>query len=182
MNWKCFPIDLAVLGTTEDSMSFENICLQTQVEIPIGNHVGAFGVKRKHDIHKGIDLYCPEDTPVYAIEDGTVILMEAFTGVNADCPWWEETEGIYIRGESGIFCYGEIKINPSLRVGDEVEWGTLIGNVRRVLKTDKGRPMTMLHLAYKSYMTTGIPWKLGEPQPDNLLDPTPILMKAGEIK
>lgn len=173
---KTFPLDMEVMGVTGNSMSFQDIDITKEVEIPIGSHVGAFGVKRKHDIHKGIDLYCPEDTPVYAIEDGTVALMEAFTGVNAGCPWWEETEGIYIRGESGIFCYGELKINPSLRVGDKVAWGTRIGNIRRVLKKDKGRPTTMLHLALKSHMTTGVPWKLGEPQPDNLLDPTEILI------
>ena len=101
--------------------------------------------------------------------------VECFTGKNADCPWWEDTEGIYIRGESGIFCYGEIKIDRQLSIGDRVVSGTYLGDVRRVLRKDKGRPTTMLHLALKSHMTTGVPWKLGEPQPENLLDPTEIL-------
>lgn len=45
---------------------------------------GVFGAKRKFDMHTGIDLYCTEQTPVYAIEDGIVIGVENFTGPNAD--------------------------------------------------------------------------------------------------
>ena len=52
--WR-FPIDLKYVGLTEDSDSFKNIDITKEVQLPIGNHCGAFGVERKHDVHAGID-------------------------------------------------------------------------------------------------------------------------------
>ena len=53
---KAFPLAMRVVGVTGNSMSFQDIDITKEVEIPIVSHVGAFGVGRKHDIHKGIDL------------------------------------------------------------------------------------------------------------------------------
>ncbi len=54
-------------------------------------------------------------------------------------------KAIMIEGESGVILYGET-YEPSLKVGDKVSEGQQIGNVKRVLKKDKGLPMTMLHI------------------------------------
>ena len=75
-----FPLRLNVLGPTLDSMSFENIDEDYQVEIPVGQHVGAFGVQRKFDVHRGVDLYCPPLDPVFAVEDGIVVDYRDWTG------------------------------------------------------------------------------------------------------
>lgn len=177
---KFFPLNMVISGTTDNPMSFLYLN-DAEVEIPIGSHVGAFGVERRHDMHEGVDLYCPETTPVYAIEDGEIIMMRAFTGKNANCPWWEDTDAIYIKGESGVICYGEIKIDNSLILGDHIDAGELIGEVRKVLKTDKGRPMSMLHIElYKTPITREISWELGQPQPENLLDPTQLLIEGAK--
>ena len=53
-----FPLDMDVIGPTSDSMSFQKIDIHTDVEIPTEQHVGAFGVQRKHHVHNGVDLYC----------------------------------------------------------------------------------------------------------------------------
>lgn len=182
--WK-FPLRLKKLGPTSDSMSFQNIDIKREVEIPIGEHVGAFGVERRHDIHKGVDLYCPVGTPVYAVEDGLLVHIRPFTGQAAGCPWWEDTYAISVVGESGIVVYGEIFPAdqwldkwPLHRVR-EVFQGDLIGQVKRVLKKDKGRPTSMLHLALHRHgtLSNGV-WNKGEEQPDGLLDPTPHLIEA----
>ena len=73
-------------------------------------HPGAFGAVRKFDVHTGVDLYCKQGTPICAVEDGTVVEIEIFTGPRAESPWWNETLAILVEGKSGVVCYGEVDI------------------------------------------------------------------------
>jgi len=174
-----FPLRKEVLGLTTDSDSFKNINIHEQVEIPSLPHVGSFGVERRFDVHKGVDLYADVGTPVYAVEDGVVCLIRPFTGVDAGCDWWLDTEALNIAGASGVAVYGEISVNPGLYLGCEILRGEYIGFVKRVLKKDKGRPTSMLHFALHKHGIQGNGvWKVGTRQPDGLLDPTPLLNSA----
>jgi murein DD-endopeptidase MepM/ murein hydrolase activator NlpD len=155
--------------------------------IPDGNHRGAFGKVRRHDIHTGVDLYCDPGTKVFAVEGGKVVAIENFTGPNADdpSPWWNDTKAILIKGESGVILYGEVTLvdthglGDSLREGDVVEAGSHIGYAAQVLKKDKGLPMCMLHFElYKPGTDESVWWKPENPQPENLLDPTEKLKIA----
>ena len=75
------------------------------------NEQGQFGAVRKHDIHTGIDLYCPPNSKVFAMEAGRVIVRGAFTGMAAGSPWWNDTQYLVIRSDAGrIILYGEIRI------------------------------------------------------------------------
>lgn len=159
---------------------------------------GRFAVKRKFDYHTGIDLYCELGQEVIAIEDGIVVTVEAFTGEEAECAWWNDTEAVLIKGESGVFNYAEV--TPLVKEGDEVKAGQVIAVVdTAVLKSFKGRPMVMLHLELLSHDTDTSPWwyiteddevKLkehrihrndGPPRPNNIWDPEPALQEiAGE--
>lgn len=108
---------------------------------------GQFGAIRRYDIHTGIDLYAERDTQVVSVEDGVVVTIKMFTGINADdpSPWWNDTPAVLVEGVSGVVVYGEV--SPRVRVGQTVSAGDLIGVVEQpVLKTFKGRPMAMLHL------------------------------------
>ncbi len=134
---------------------------------------GCFGAIRKYDIHTGVDLYCENGQKVVAMEDGEVVLIENFTGENAipKSPWWNETQAVLIEGKSGVICYGEIKPASSLEVCSKVEKGDFIGTVVQVLKEDKGKPMSMLHLElYKKGTRKTVIWELGKEKPENLLD------------
>lgn len=144
--------------------------------IPSGNHPGAFGTPRKHDVHTGIDLYCEDGDYVYAIEDGIVVNICDFTGPKANLPWWNDTRAILIEGKSGVILYGEL--SEEVSIGDTVSEGQLIGKIKRVLKINKGLPMDMLHLElYETgYRGDGEIWNLGEPKPNMLNDPS-ILLK-----
>lgn len=134
---------------------------------------GVFGAVRKHDVHTGIDLYTSHGKSVTAVEDGVVVAFEDYTGAKADSPWWNDTEAIFVKGASGVICYGEIEINSNLNVGDMVAQGEHLGKVLTVLKKDKGRPMTMLHFElYTPETTESVIWTEAEGMPDNLLDPT----------
>jgi murein DD-endopeptidase MepM/ murein hydrolase activator NlpD len=104
---------------------------------------GRFGGVRKFDIHTGVDLYCDDGEPVYAIENGTIVNIIKFTG--EDSPWWFETYAILVEGNSGVILYGEL-YKPISSIGDKVTSGKQLGCVKRVLINDKGLPTTMLHI------------------------------------
>ncbi len=150
--------------------------------LPAKNSGGVFGAMRKFDVHTGIDLYCEHMDPVYAIERGRVLTVCPFTGPRAGSYWWHDTDAIVISGSSGIILYGEL--TTSLKPGDLVEEGQLIGLVKTVLKKDKGLPMTMLHLelydhGYEVELggDAGVVWQLGSERPAHLLDPTTLINK-----
>jgi len=179
-----FPLaGMKVLGETSDSMSFENIDISKEVEIPIGQHVGAFGVKRKMHVHNGVDLYCPPRTLVFAVEGGVVVDIRQWTGKAVGSPWWKDTWAVLVEGESGVAAYGEIEYDwTRFKIGYKIAVGDHIGWVKTVLKKDKGRPMTMLHLQmYKQGHLCSGGWDTNDPKPDNLIDPTPFLLDADFI-
>lgn len=131
---------------------------------------GKFGVIRKYDIHTGIDLYCENNDHVYAMESGIVKKNQPFTGTDVGSPWWENTNYVGVLGDSGYIVYGEI--TSDLKEGSLVNKGDIIGNVKQVLKTNKGKPQSMLHLEYyKNYIEDPIVWNLNAEKHQDLLNP-----------
>lgn len=146
-------------------------------EMPTISENGAFGARRRHDIHTGIDLYAPEGTDVFAIRSGWVSKVAPFTGPGAESPWWLPTDYVGISDEDqrsqSYIVYGEIE--PLVTRNQYVKEGQLIGKVKRVLRNDKGLPTSMLHLEhYVEYVPDPFVWKDGE-KPRDLLDPTPLV-------
>lgn len=142
---------------------------------------GMFGAIRKHDIHTGIDLYCPMGTKVLSIEDGVVVDVVPFTGsvANPPTPFWNDTYAVVILGDSGYLLYGEIE--PTVSKGDRIQKGQPIGHVVPVLRSFKGRPMVMLHMEAYSTYAEPVEWLLGHPKPNGLEDITPILRKVEPV-
>lgn len=154
--------------------------------IPINHHPGAFGFHRRKNHHTGVDLYTKDGEDVYAVEDGTVVHIDYFTGPKVGHEWWEETWGVMIEGASGVVNYGEITPQSNLifHVGSKVKRGHFIGSVKRVLFEDRHRPdipghsTSMLHLELYRHGTRDFAdWHDPQKNPD-LLDPTPLLMAA----
>lgn len=163
--------------------------------VPHGpGHVGSFGIRRKKDYHTGADLYGPLGTPVTAMEPGTVVAIDlTFTGGD-DCPLgsngekiWYLTSSISVEGASGTILYGEIEVAEGLEVGSKIRAGQLLGTIKQVLKPkadgsppkNPAKSYTMLHVElYKRGSRTAVYWQLSDSQPDNLLDPTPLLLQA----
>lgn len=157
--------------------------------IPKGNHPGAFGYKRKHDHHTGVDLYCDMAYmyhPVYTVEAGTVVQIESFTGASDNSPWWNDTKCVMIEGASGVVNYGEIQPESIIRVGDKIERGKQIGKVVPVLKEGKERPdlpghsRAMLHLELYEHgvRKASDAWNHDGSKPKGLKDPTQYLLDA----
>jgi phosphopantothenoylcysteine decarboxylase len=156
--------------------------------IPQAGHAGAFKTCRKHHTHTGVDLYTNDGETVHAVEDGTVVAIEDFTGTSQNSPWWEDTRCVLVEGASGVVCYGEITPANWITVGTQLKRGNALGNVKRVLKLGKERPdidghsTSMLHMeVYKHGIRKSFEEdpSLGELSDWNILiDPTPMLMNA----
>ena len=171
--------EMAYIGITQNSDSFAHVYIDCKYEIPMGNHCGAFGAIRKHDIHKGVDLYAPVGTNVLAVESGCVVDIRQFTGEDIGFPWWNDTWAVSIEGSTGVVVYGEIEPVSYLNIGHIVKQGDTIGYVLQVLKKDKGRPMSMLHFALHNHgVLSNGRWEVGAPQPAGLIDPTNYLLRA----
>lgn len=151
--------------------------------IPVGNHPGAFSTQRKHEKHTGLDLYCEDDTLVYAVESGTVVAIEHFTGAWDHTPWWENTDCVMVEGASGVVCYGEVDVPAWVQVGSKVEARQYIARVKRVLKKGKERPDIPGHSTSMLHMEL---YPHGTRKPSNgfeehlLNDPAPFLWDAYE--
>lgn len=179
-----FPLSQNVRRTVNE-MSWQGMDFSIATEIPLhGKHPGSFGVERKHHRHEGVDLYVAERSAVAAMEAGTVVAIERFTGPDAGSPWWLPTDCVMVAGDSGVLNYGEIKPALALKVGDRVEAGEVLGQVAMVLREDKGRPRSMLHFErYVHGTTTPLSaWALDEEQPAQLLDPTGLLIRAARAR
>lgn len=151
--------------------------IKLRYPLPQEGDAGYFGTFRKYDIHTGIDLYCNYNDPVFAIEAGTIVAVEAFTGEHADSPWWNNTWAVLVEGESGVICYGELLPLTPMVPGAIINKETQLGNIIPVLKEDKGKnPVNMLHLELYTHGTRKtVWWKLGEERPSNLLNPRVLL-------
>lgn len=172
MTWYC-PIDRCLIPTTNRDLSVNYGATQ----LPIYPHPGAFGVRRKHHTHEGVDLYVPILSDVYAVEDGEIVAIVPFTGPNAGSPWWNDTLAILIEGESGVVVYGEIENYPEIKIGMKVKQGYYIGYIKQVLKKDKGYPMSMLHLELHKHGTRDV-YDWTNERPESLLDPTEHLLRS----
>lgn len=153
--------------------------IRESFSIPTPNMPGGFGFERKHHVHEGVDLYVPEGTSIYNMCTGTVAYIGRFTGPAVGSPWWNDTWCVMIETPFGTFNYGEIQPNKNLAIGEHVPAGSRIGNVISVLKKDKGRPMSMLHLEmYNRWCKQAVPiteWPLNAPRPKGLGNVTPML-------
>lgn len=125
------------------------INLQYNRGIPINNHPGAFGCRRKYDVHTGVDLYGKPGDYVYAIKDGIVVDVDIFTG-DSTTEWWLPTDAITIESDTENYVYGELE--PLVKIGERICKGQVIGKLKPVLKPEKLRSdipkhsCTMLHL------------------------------------
>lgn len=161
--------------------------------IPAAGFPGSFWKDRGDRHHCGVDIYAPEGSDVLSIEDGIVTDVGISTSPDK-VPYWNVTSYILVRNESGFVCkYAELG-DVTVRVGESVRVGQLIGHVGIVLNADKigeDSPqyiheikkkgnMSMLHFElYEAPPSEtddylGGNW-FGDMKPENLLDPSDYL-------
>lgn len=156
---------------------------------------GQFLEDRKDRIHCGIDLYAPQDTPVFAVDNGHIKKTSVFTSPDQN-EYWNTTYEIILETDAKYFFrYAELN-SVSVKKNDRVIAGDPIGLVGQVLNPDKIRKnhptyiqrlvgkdkLSMLHFEmYDSYPEEsdkylGGNW-FGKGKPDGLCDPGSLLSK-----
>ena len=126
-----------------------------------------FGAPRNGTrLHAGVDIYPPrgEGAPVLAVKAGTVIK----TGLFYTRASGEQTYAILVDHGDFVADYGEVRPpEPWVRPGAAVARGQVIGYVSGTVQ---------LHFEmYAPGTTSWLSWY--GPQPSNLLDPTPYMLK-----
>ncbi|MEX3983985.1 peptidoglycan DD-metalloendopeptidase family protein [Paraburkholderia sp. EG287A] len=180
MSWHT-PVPFALVKTA-DSGSYASMA-PGQTGLPVAPHPGAFGVRRRFHTHEGVDLYVPEGTAVTAVEDGVVVAVKPFTGPHAGptLAHWLDTWAVFVEGPSGVVVYGEIE--PCCTEGSYVRAGDCLGHVLTVLRHDKGRPRSMLHLELHVAGSRKAPeWLVHDERPAVLRDPTPFLASSSATR
>lgn len=170
------PLKRTAVPTT-DSLSYRRHDLSKVTELPLLPHPGAFGAVRRHHVHEGVDLYGSPGDEVVSLESGRVVAIRPFTGQAISSPWWADTWCVLVEGASGVFNYGELRPLAGLTIGAPLRAGEVLGHLVTVLRQDKGRPCTMLHLERYARGTREpvLEWPRGTPKPSELLNPTPLL-------
>jgi murein DD-endopeptidase MepM/ murein hydrolase activator NlpD len=97
-----------------------------------------FGARRSKGAraHAGSDLYDKEGTPVYAVADGKVIVINAY--------FYNSTYEIQINHGPFTIRYGEVKMTNLIKMGDNVKKGQQIGEIGHL--TGVSLPSDMLHI------------------------------------
>jgi murein DD-endopeptidase MepM/ murein hydrolase activator NlpD len=162
-------------------------------KIPQKGEAGSFWEDREDRFHCGVDLYAPENTRIISIEGGIVTETGLMTSPDI-LPYWNPTYYVIIEHEGGLFCkYGELA-GFTVKKGDEIGTGNLIGYVGMVLYSEKidaycppyiqrlkNKNPSMLHFelwkdnpitTHRNYL--GGNW-FSEEKPENLVDPTRYL-------
>ena len=128
-----------------------------------------FGAERSNSrIHAGIDVYPPagDGASLRAIKDGTVIKVGLFytryTG--------EKTYAVLVDHGDFVANYAEVR-PPALVAGSTLNMGDLVGYISGTRQ---------LHFEMYTPGTTDWLWWYGE-QPENLLDPTQMMLKLYDL-
>jgi len=99
---------------------------------------GQFLEDRNDRIHCGIDLYAPQKTPVFAVDNGCIRKIALFTSPDQN-EYWNTTYEIILETEANYFFrYAELA-SVSVKKNDRVLAGDRIGLVGQVLNPDKIR-------------------------------------------
>jgi murein DD-endopeptidase MepM/ murein hydrolase activator NlpD len=190
---KVWPLNKTV---REDTASEERDLKKAdlkKVRVPQKGEAGSFWENRGDRYHCGVDLYAPENTEVDSIERGIVAETGLMTSPEI-LPYWNPTYYVIVEQRGRLFYkYSEL-VDFTVKKGDEIEPGQLIGYVGMVLnssKIDEFCPLyiqklkdknpSMLHFelwknqpitTHRNYL--GSNW-FAEERPENLMNPTEYL-------
>ncbi len=134
----------------------------------VGESINAFGAPRTNRKNAGVSLVAESGTEVRSIYDNGKVVKGPY-------PFYAGTYGVEIQYADGsVVRYGGLSHGSQLKVGDQVNKGSVVGNLAS-RKTDN---VSSLHLELYSGRAKGSLTKIGENEfgrRGDLLDPTPAL-------
>jgi len=154
-----------------------NIKLEAPMRLPLTNFTnniteGAarFASNRSGGrFHAGIDFYCDEGTPVYAMCDCTIL--------RSSNTFYLGTGVVEVQTPQFVIRYGEITPKKGLVTGDKINKGDIIGTVKRC----EGLAQAMLHLEmYTADATLPLTNTAGTSpfkRTHGIVDPTALVLK-----
>lgn len=166
--------------------------------LPKRNTKGSFWEDRGDRFNAGVDIYAPENSPIYAIEEGVVIDIDVFSRNSS--PYLNETKYLIIKSPEKVnYKYCEID-DIVIEIGDKVKPGDLIASVKRLINPDHidnetpffikeliyDNLLSKLHLEmYKAPFTEIRPYELGnflgDEKPNSIIDPNIYFMGLKKI-
>lgn len=176
-----FPLELVACASPDDWAKLG----ATQAMLALPPHSGAFGDARDKHFHEGVDLYAPAETPVLAVEDGTIIAVTPFSGSSTRKDYWRDMEAILVQGASGLIAYCEFSPLASLQPAMTVRAGDPLGRLypagykfRKTAGKDEDHAHhAFLHLElHAAHVRSPTQWDAGKLKPATLFDPTPLLL------
>lgn len=161
--------------------------------LPKKNSKGAFWEDRGDRFNAGVDIYAPDKSPLYAVENGKVIDIDIFS--NSNNSYLNETKYLIIKSPEKVnYKYCEVD-DILVEIGDEIAAGQYIANIKQIINPDcidNNTPffvkelvyedlLSKLHLEmYKSPFTEIRPYELGnylgEEKPNSIIDPNIYFM------
>ena len=149
----------------------KNVSVPTSGGKAIGAKRPASGTQTRY--HAGIDLIAKAGTPVVATESGTIVATNPWDGQYAKSLLLETDSGIVVN-------YGAVYPNSwkdyGVGVGSKVSAGQPTANIGMYPHGGE-----MLHFElYTAGTRKNSPWKVNQPPPSNLIDPTQYLLRASQ--
>ncbi len=147
-----------------------------------GNELGSFGRETGGTMRTRVDLYCERGQSVVSVEEGTVVAIVPFSGKHTrENPnsTDHDTFAVLVEGPAGVVVYGNV--HPLVAVGKRVKADEHIASVVPRCSHFTGVPMVML--GFELHATGSrelLRWYRGDPRPDALLDPIPLLRDAAD--
>ncbi|HYD19222.1 MAG TPA: M23 family metallopeptidase [Patescibacteria group bacterium] len=182
MAWQSpFPLKLVACASPDDWSRLR----ADEAMLALPPHSGAFGDRRDRHNHEGVDLYAPAETPVLAVEDGTVVGVTPFSGHATRNDYWRDMEAVMVHGSSGLILYCEFSPSTALAPAMTIRAGTPIGRLyaagykfrKPADREEDHAHHAFLHLElHQPQVRLPTTWESGRPQPKTLLDPTPYLL------
>lgn len=123
-------------------------------QLPREGERGSFWEDRQIGFNCGIELTCPTDSEVFAIEGGVVLNIDEFTTKSEDC-CFENTKQCVIKCNSIIYKYSFLS-EVSVKLGSTIKSGEKLGVCKDILIPERihsNSPFYLRELTYNNLLS-----------------------------
>jgi murein DD-endopeptidase MepM/ murein hydrolase activator NlpD len=139
----------------DEDMKLKKYPLPEKFQFRKNQSSGRFLEDRGDRVHCGIDLYAPEKTPVFAVDDGIIRSIDIFSSPQ-QVPYWNTTYEIILEAKSSYFfrfaelCEVLVEKDQKVSVGDKIG---LVGQVLNPSKITNEHPVYIQDLSKRNRLS-----------------------------